>query len=129
MIKSNRRYALACVLVCALLGDGLVEPAASQSKPEGEMRWALYVTLPPLWFDPGEVVGVITPFWVLYALHDALVKPMPGNMTSPSLAESWTVSADQRTYEFKLREGLKFHYGGPFTAGDVMFSFQRSKVG
>src|SRR2546422_4027250 len=69
-MKSSRRYALACVLVCALLGAGCVEPAASQSKPEGEMRWALYVTLPPLWFDPGEVVGVITPFWVLNALHD-----------------------------------------------------------
>src|SRR5437667_3764592 len=128
-MKSSRRYALACVLVCALLGAGRVEPAASQSKPEGEMRWALYVTLPPLWFDPGEVVGVITPFWVLYALHDALVKPMPGNLMAPSLAESWTLSADQRVYDFKLREGLKFHNGDPFTAEDVKFSFQRSKVG
>src|SRR2546426_1327208 len=128
-MKSSRRYALACVLVCALLGAGCVEPAASQSKPEGEMRWALYVTLPPLWFDPGEVVGVITPFWVLYALHDALVNPMPGNLMAPSLAESWTVSADQKVYEFKLREGVKFHNGDPFTAEDVRFSFQRSKVG
>src|SRR5438477_1572857 len=126
-MKSSRRYALACVLVCALLGAGRVEPAASRSKPEGEMRWALYVTLPPLWFDPGEVVGVITPFWVLYAIHDALVKPMPGNLMTPSLAESWTVSADQRVYEFKLREGVKFHNGDPFTADDVKFSFHRYK--
>jgi peptide/nickel transport system substrate-binding protein len=64
-------------------------------KPEGEMRWALYVTLAPAWFDPGEAVGELTPFWVLYAIHDALVKPMPGNLMSPSLAESWTVSADE----------------------------------
>jgi len=56
------------------------------------MRWALYVTLSPVWFDPGEVTGQLTPFWVLYALHDALVKPMPGNLMAPSLAESWTVS-------------------------------------
>ena len=62
-------------------------------------------------------------------MHDALVKPMPGNLMAPSLAESWTVSADQKTYEFKLREGLKFHNGDPFTAEDVKFSFQRSKVG
>ena len=48
------------------------------------MRWALYVTLSPAWFDPGEVVGVLTPFWVLYALHDALVKPMSGNHLAPS---------------------------------------------
>jgi hypothetical protein len=38
------------------------------------MRWALYVTLSPVWFDPGEFQG-LTPFWVLYAIHDALVKP------------------------------------------------------
>ena len=94
-----KKLALGCALVCALLGDGRFQPAAPQPKPEGEMRWALYVTLSPVWFDPGEVVGVITPFWVLYALHDALVKPMPGNLMAPSLAESWTVSADQRVYE------------------------------
>ena len=91
------------------------------------MRWALYVTLSAAWLDPAEVVGQITPFWLLYAIHDALVKPMPGNAMTPCLAESWTVSADQRTYEFKLREGLKFHNGDPFTAEDVKFSFYRSK--
>jgi peptide/nickel transport system substrate-binding protein len=91
------------------------------------MRWALYVTVPPAWFDPGEVVGVITPFWVLYALHDALVKPMPGNHLTPSLAESWTLSPDQTIYDFKLREGLKFHNGDAFTAEDVKFSFERAK--
>src|SRR2546422_9359142 len=122
-----KKLALGCALVCALLVDGRFQPAASQPKPEGEMRWALYVTLSPLWFDPGEVVGVITPFWVLYALHDALVKPMPGNLIAPSLAESWTVSADQRVYEFKLREGLRFHNGDAFTAEDVKFSFLRAK--
>src|SRR6059036_2867383 len=120
-----KKLALGCALVCALLGDGRFQPAAPQPKPEGEMRWALYVTLSPVWFDPGEVVGVITPFWVLYALHDALVKPMPGNLMAPSLAESWTVSADQRVYEFKLREGVKFHNGDPVTAEDVKFSLER----
>ena len=83
------------------------------------------------WRPPGSIPArswrQLTPFWVLYALHDALVKPMPGNLMAPSLAESWTVSADQRVYEFKLREGLKFHNGDPFTAEDVKFSFQRAK--
>jgi peptide/nickel transport system substrate-binding protein len=91
------------------------------------MRWALYVTLSPMWFDPGETLGLITPFWVMYAIHDALVKPMPGNLMAPSLAESWTVGADQRTWEFKLRQGERFHNGDPFTADDVKFSFQRAK--
>ena len=49
------------------------KPEASPQKPEGEMRWAIYVTLAPQWFDPAEVQGQITPFWVLYAMHDALV--------------------------------------------------------
>src|SRR5688572_32582340 len=106
------RTALICaLLLSALLTGGHLGDAAAQPKPEGEMRWVLYVTLSPQWFDPGEVVGQLTPFWVLYALHDALVKPMPGSLMAPSLAESWTVSPDQKVYEFKLREGLKFHNG------------------
>jgi len=124
-MKSPRTLALAGLL---LLSVGLAHDAHAQTKPEGEMRWALYVTLAPVWFDPGEsVIGVLTPFWILYALHDALVKPMPGNHLTPSLAESWTVSQDQKTYDFKLREGLKFHNGDPFTAEDVKFSFLRTK--
>src|SRR5690349_1016553 len=122
------------LVIAVLLAAVAVSDASAQSraaaKPEGEMRWAVYVTLAPSWFDPGEVTGgFLTPFWVLYALHDALVKPMPGNLMTPSLAESWTVSKDALTYDFKLREGLKFHNGDPFTADDVKFSFQRSKVG
>src|SRR5258705_7703821 len=124
------RLLLAAVLVVGLVTDVAAQPkpAAPPAKPEGEMRWALYVTLAPSWFDPGELTaGFITPFWVLYAMHDALFKAMPGNLMAPSLAESWTASADQKTYEFKLREGLKFHNGDPFTADDVKFSFHRSK--
>src|SRR5881397_1416247 len=119
--------AITFLIVAALVGDATAQPA---TKPDGEMRWALYVTLTPAWFDPGEVsAGTLTPFWVLYAMHDALVKPMPGNLMTPSLAESWTMSADQRSYDFKLREGLRFHNGDPFTADDVKFSFHRSKAG
>ena len=126
----NGKRGLSLVLALGLCGAMLAAGpprAEAQARPEGEMRWALYVTLSPQWFDPAEVIGVLTPFWVMYALHDAVVKPMPGNHLAPSLAESWTVSPDQRTYEFKLREGLKFHNGDPFTAEDVEFSFRRAK--
>jgi peptide/nickel transport system substrate-binding protein len=109
-----------------LLAVAPLATASAQGKPEGEMRWALYVTIAPLWYDPGEAGGLTT-FWISYGLHDAVVKPMPGNLLTPSLAESWTVSADQRVYEFKLREGLRFHNGDPFTADDVKFSFHRAK--
>src|SRR5262245_62538813 len=121
------RALTAATLSGAVVLAGLVGLASAQQKPEGEVRWALYVTVPPAWLDPGEVQGFITPFWILYALHDALVKPMPGNIMTPSLAESWTVSPDQRMYEFKLRQGVKFHNGDAFTAEDVKFSFHRAK--
>src|SRR5690348_3258455 len=126
-MNGSRGVALVLALVLCTTIALVPAPATAQARPEGEMRWALYVTLSPQWFDPAEVVGVLTPFWVMYAMHDALVKPMPGNQLTPSLAESWTVSPDHKTYEFKLREGLKFHNGDPFTTEDVQFSFQRAK--
>ena len=122
-----RRVGIGLLILVLVAVGGTGSVGAQAPKPEGEMRWALYVSLVPAWFDPGDVVGVLTPFWVLYAMHDALVKPMPGNHLTPSLAESWTLSPDQRTYEFKLREGVKFHNGDPFTSEDVKFSFERAK--
>ena len=111
-VERTLALARALALTLVLLTVGCFGPAEAQPKPDGEMRWALYVTLAPVWFDPGEVATQgITPFWVLYAIHDAVVKPMPGNLMTPSLAESWSASADGRVYEFKLREGLKFYNG------------------
>ena len=51
-----------------------------------------------------------------------------GQPMAPSLAELWTESPDKLTYEFKLRQGVKFHNGDPFTAEDVKFSFERAKA-
>src|SRR5581483_11111872 len=93
--------------------------------PEGQMTWAVHVSIAPAWFDPGEHPGIITSMLVFYALHDALVKPMPGNASAPSLAESWTLSDDGLTHEFVLRRGVVFHNGDTMTAEDVKFSFER----
>jgi peptide/nickel transport system substrate-binding protein len=101
----------------------LASPAAAA--PEGTMTWGVHVTLASRWLDPSDTEAFITPFMVLYALHDALVKPMPAGDNAPSLAESWTVSKDGLTYEFVLRKGVKFHNGDPVTAEDVKFSFDR----
>jgi len=101
-----------------------VEGAA---QPKGQMVIAVDFSIAPTWFDPGETPAMGTPYIFLYALHDALTKPLPGNRMAPSLAESWTESADGLSYEFKLREGLTFHNGDPFTAEDVKFSFERYK--
>src|SRR5216117_524100 len=92
--------------------------------PAGQMTWAVHTTLVPTWFDPAENIQG-TPFMILLATHDALVKPMTGKTMAPSLAESWTASPDGLVYEFVLRKGVKFHNGDPVTADDVKFSFER----
>jgi ABC-type transport system substrate-binding protein len=100
---------------------------AQKGGPSGQMIWAIHVTIAPTWFDPAETPGLITPFMFLYALHDALVKPMPDGPMSPCLATQWQESADGRSYDFMLRQGVKFHNGDPFTAEDVQFSYERYK--
>jgi len=89
------------------------------------MAW--HVTIAPSWFDPSTAPPQITPFGMLYAIHDALVRPYPGHKMGPSLAESWSESEDGLTYEFKLRPDLNFHNGDPLTTEDVKFSFERYK--
>jgi len=105
----------------------LAAAPAHKGEPSGQMTWAIHVTIAPTWFDPAETTGIITPFMFLYAIHDALVKPMPGNPMEPSLATKWDESADGLTYDFELRQGVTFHNGDPFTAEDVRFSFERFK--
>jgi peptide/nickel transport system substrate-binding protein len=101
-----------------------VLPAGAEA-PASQITWGVSVSLPPAWFDPADATGILIPFMVYYALHDALVKPMPGNPMAPCLAESWSVSPDGLVYEFVLRRGVKFHNGDPVTADDVKFSFER----
>ena len=102
-----------------------IDPTPAVAAPEGQLTWAVSISLAPTWFDPAETSGIITPWLVLYALHDAVVKPMPGNSKAPSLAESWSTSPDGLVYEFVLRKGARFHNGDPVTAEDVKFSFER----
>jgi len=99
--------------------------AVAQAPPEGQLTIAFDAAIAPTFLDPAETPGIATPFVFLYAMHDALIKPLPGNNMAPCLATSWTESPDGLVYEFKLREGLRFHNGDPFTAEDVKFSFHR----
>jgi peptide/nickel transport system substrate-binding protein len=116
--------ALPLMVIALIVAAGF--PAAA-AQPAGQVVIAFHVTIAPTWFDPSTAPPQITPFGVLYALHDALVRPYPGQKMGPSLAESWKESPDGKTYEFKLRRGLKFHNGDPVTAEDVKFSFERYK--
>jgi peptide/nickel transport system substrate-binding protein len=116
-----RRFALTVLLLVLAL------PAPAAAAPEGTLTWGIHVTLAARWLDPADTEAFINPFMVLYAVHDALVKPMPGGDNTPSLAESWTQSKDGLVYEFVLRKNARFHNGDPVTAEDVKFSFDRYK--
>lgn len=118
-----RPLGLSLLLVAITLGP--LAPAPATAAPSGQVSMAWHVTLAPSWFDPSTAPPQITPFGLLYAIHDALVRPYPGHKMGPSLAESWKESPDGKTYEFKLRPGLKFHNGDPVTTDDVKFSFER----
>jgi peptide/nickel transport system substrate-binding protein len=122
ILPSRRSIILALVIAVAVLGSAA--PIAAQ-QPSGQAVMAWHVTIAPSWFDPSTAPPQITPFGMLYAIHDALVRPYSGHKMGPSLAESWKESPDGKTYEFKLRSGLKFHNGDPVTTEDVKFSFER----
>src|SRR2546427_4128583 len=112
------RSAILVLLLLAWFGS-------AEAAAEGTVTWGVHASLVARWLDPAETEGTIIPFMMLYALHDALLKPMPTGLQTPSLAESWTMSKDGLAYEFALRKGVKFHNGEVVTAADVKFSFER----
>ena len=122
-----RARSLPILILALIVLAGVTPGSAIAQAPAGQMTWAVHVSLAPTWFDPAEHTGIITVMKVLYAVHDALVKPMPGNPLAPSLAESWSMSKDGLSYDFVLRKGVVFHNGDPFSAEDVKFSFDRYK--
>src|SRR5215468_483452 len=95
------RLCLALLVALSLSAPSVPGAAAT---PEGTMTWGVHVTLASRWLDPAETEALVTPFLVLYAIHDAVVRPMTGAVTGPSLAESWTMSRDGLVYEFVLRK-------------------------
>ncbi len=104
---------------------------------------ALFATRPPLYAAapaPGQlVVAEPTPIdtfdpiahsnfnnWYAWQLvYETLVVVQPDGRIAPMLAASWQASTDELTYTFRLRTGIRFHNGSPFTADDVVYSFDR----
>jgi peptide/nickel transport system substrate-binding protein len=125
--QSSRLRALWIIGLVLFMSGGSLLVEEATADPTGQMVIAVDFSIAPTWFDPGDTPAMGTPYIFLYALHDALIKPLPGNSMAPALAEAWTESPDGKVYEFKLREELSFHNGDPFTAEDVKFSFERYK--
>jgi peptide/nickel transport system substrate-binding protein len=125
-VRTTRRHTipLLAAFFALLVFFGPADPVRA-ADADGQITWGVHVSLAPTWFDPAEMSGIITPYMVYYALHDSLVKAMPGQPFAPSLATSWSVSDDGLIYEFTLRDGAMFHNGSLVTSEDVKFSYER----
>jgi peptide/nickel transport system substrate-binding protein len=122
---TRRKISRREILSLAALGALAVGTRPTKAAPDRSMTIGSHVSLAPIWFDPAETLGIITPFMLMYAMHDAMAKAMPGDPIAPCLAESWTMAPDGLSYTFVLRPGVKFHNGEPVRAEDVKFSFER----
>ncbi|NEG62841.1 ABC transporter substrate-binding protein [Pantoea agglomerans] len=79
------------------------------------------LTLDPAAMTGNEVVGIVV------NLYDGLVELNPQQLTEvrPALAERWSVSPDNRTLTFHLRDNVRFHSGNPLTSADAVWSMRR----
>lgn len=73
-------------------------------------------------FHPWKAIGTDHVTNATLATYDTLTESGHDGSAKPSLAESWDVSADGRTWAFKLRKGVEFHNGKSLTADDVVYS-------
>jgi peptide/nickel transport system substrate-binding protein len=99
--RLTRRQLLAASVALSATGLPSLAKAAA---PAGKLTYGVHVSLAPTWFDPADTQGIITPFMVLYALHDAMVKAMPGKAQAPCLAEGWSAAKDGLSYDFTVRK-------------------------
>src|SRR3989475_13041739 len=107
------RILVSCfAFVCVATSGGKVN---AQGQPEGQLTIAFDASIASSFLDPAETSGLGTPFLFLYALHDALIKPLPGNDMAPCLPESWRESPDGLGDGLNSREGPDFNNGNPRT--------------
>src|SRR5580700_7989235 len=114
----NGRRAFLRLLVCFVLASG---SAFSQSG--GELRFCLRAE--PKTFDP-LLVDDDSSLSIRYLTGGVLVRAnRQTQQLEPELAESWKVSQDGKQITFKLRHGITFSDGSPFSSEDVAFTMQR----
>ena len=112
-------------LLCAGLLTTMVlaQPAMAQAKKDSAV---LAMTLEPTGLDPTAGAASAIAEITLYNVYETLTKIGSDSRVTPLLAESWEASADLKTWTFKLKGGLKFHNGEPFSSANVKFSFERA---
>src|SRR3954471_4822479 len=115
-----RAWAAAAALLAAAT---VATPALAQSKKDTAV---IGMTLEPTGLDPTAGAASAIGEVVLYNVLETLTKIQSDGSVAPLLAQSWSVTPDNKTWAFKLREGVKFHDGEPFDASTVKFSFERA---
>ncbi len=95
--------------------------SAIGSGPSGRLRVASEI---PVQLDPA-FASSDAEILILNHVYDYLVDVDAGNNIVPRLAREWTVSDDGLSYRLRLAEGVTFHDGGPCTAADVVWTFNR----
>ena len=128
-MRTGKREGWSATRVLVLMGIVLFGCTHVQAaSPEGLLKEAVHWNISADWLDPATGGFTTSAYSAMYLFHDALLKPMPEGRYTPCLAESWNISPDSKTFEFKLRRGVKFHNGDTVTAEDVVFSFWRYKA-
>ncbi|BDI07944.1 ABC transporter substrate-binding protein [Sphaerotilus microaerophilus] len=122
----QRRHLLAN-LGSATLAGALTHPATvfAQARIRRDSA-VLGMTLEPPGLDPTAGASSAIAEVVLYNVFETLTKIRGDGSIAPLLAESWTVTPDNKTWAFKLRPGLRFHNGEPCNATAVKFSYERA---
>jgi peptide/nickel transport system substrate-binding protein len=111
-------------LTTAKSDTGGTTTTGARGVPNGRVVYGWHLTIPPVWLDPQEAQNVITPYGIMYALHDSMIKHYPGKQLQPGLAESYKIADDFRSATFKIREAARFQNGEPVTSEDVKFTYE-----
>ena len=112
---------LAAVLALGLLILSSASPAAQTSG--GTLRMYLWDNPPSASIHEEATISTVMPFMAVYSnlvLYDQQQRLNTPETLKPELATSWIWNDDFTRLTFKLREGVKWHDGRPFTATDVI---------
>jgi len=110
------------LMISAALALAAPLPAVAQS------RIAIGMQQEPTSLDPTSDATASINTMLTQNVYEGLTSVDQSGAVIPQLAESWTISDDGLIYVFKLVEGVSFHDGAPFTAADVVFSFERARA-
>ena len=115
-----------CLLMIAVSFSGCVEQTEEKVEMKNPDTMVYYTFGDAKTLDPADAYDSASAEGI-FSIYEGLVTYRGDDLDNfyPSLATSWDVSEDSKTWTFNLREGVKFSNGNDFTAEDVKYSFDR----